>query len=1101
MYTNIRGLKGKKSSLTEILNENKPHLFFITETQLRSNSNEQFDGYTFFSRKREGKQGGGVAFLARNDIKNNLMTHFSERNIEIIWTSIRRKEHPPLFIGTYYGKQETRTNKEEIEKEMELLMEEIEDQKNEGEILLTMDGNAKIGLLDESVSRNGKLLLKLINETNLVIMNKSEKCKGKITRQNTKNLNEFSAIDFVLVTQPVEQWIRKMEIDEQGMYKISGRNQTDHNTITIDMTITNPVLIKPIKRTGWNIKAPEEKWIQFEEEIRKSCVDATKIIEDGSMTFEDKYKKWYRQIDVAARSTIGKTTYKEGYKVKPSMETKKLREIKKEMKKDIQTEKDKEKKKLLIEKYKQVQETAKEQITKEKTDITKRKLEKIKNDKTGKLLWKEKKIVTRNPALETLTIKDDKGQRQYLPEDIKETTAKYYESLFKKKQFPHHPYHLSVQEDILSYSNNFEYENMRHNRTPEIDDIAEIILNKKNGKSTPDLKNEMLKRPGEAMIKMIYPLITTIWREEKIPSNWNIGNITSIWKGRGDKEDPNNQRGITTSSSIGTILDSIIDNRIISTVPFTQAQGGGKKGASTYDHLFILRAIIDIAKNQKRPLFLTFYDVSKAYDNVDNEDMLKIIWDKGLRGKAWRILKKLNNNLKAKINTRYGPTRVLNMEIGGKQGSRLTGRMFSKLMDMLQEEIEPTGEGFQLQQGLTIPYLLWVDDVVSCVEGQENQKRILKRVNEFGIKHKLKWGAAKCNVIKIGKHENDKQDEWMLGDEKIEETDSYKYLGDIITFDGKNDKNLEARKNKTTASVVSINTIASSDVLRGIETSVLLELHDKVILSALLTNAEAWTLNKSNQDDLNKTEVQALKYMFDLPAHTPTPAIIYSFGVIYTHLRIDQKRLIYLHRLLNYKDDTWTKQTLMTLINLNIGWGKSIKETLIDYDLPTNLETIRKETKRRWKRTVKERIDVKNKIRLHDDCHKKEQGILKPKTKTKHIIKHIESYEYQRAPLSEILYCTRQQTKTIMIARYGMLECGKNFKGSLRETCTHCNELDDENHRLNYCEKFQDINLYNSTCKVNFDDVFSSDEQIIKSVITHIEKVWNVKTAHGCMQG
>ena len=642
---------------------------------------------------------------------------------------------------------------------------------------------------------------------------------------------------------------------------------------------------------------------------------------------------------------------------------------------------------------------------------------------------------------------------------------------------------------------------MRHNRTPEIDDIAEIILNKKNGKSTPDLKNEMLKRPGEAMIKMIYPLITTIWREEKIPSNWNIGNITSIWKGRGDKEDPNNQRGITTSSSIGTILDSIIDNRIISTVPFTQAQGGGKKGASTYDHLFILRAIIDIAKNQKRPLFLTFYDVSKAYDNVDNEDMLKIIWDKGLRGKAWRILKKLNNNLKAKINTRYGPTRVLNMEIGGKQGSRLTGRMFSKLMDMLQEEIEPTGEGFQLQQGLTIPYLLWVDDVVSCVEGQENQKRILKRVNEFGIKHKLKWGAAKCNVIKIGKHENDNQDEWMLGDEKIEETDSYKYLGDIITFDGKNDKNLEARKNKTTASVVSINTIASSDVLRGIETSVLLELHDKVILSALLTNAEAWTLNKSNQDDLNKTEVQALKYMFDLPAHTPTPAIIYSFGVIYTHLRIDQKRLIYLHRLLNYKDDTWTKQTLMTLINLNIGWGKSIIETLIDYDLPTNLETIRKETKRRWKRTVKERIDVKNKIRLHDDCHKKEQGILKPKTKTKHIIKHIESYEYQRAPLSEILYCTRQQTKTIMIARYGMLECGKNFKGSLRETCTHCKELDDENHRLNYCEKFQDINLYNSTCKVNFDDVFSSDEQIIKSVITHIEKVWNVKTAHGCMQG
>ena len=386
MYTNIRGFKGKKPSLTEILNENKPHLFFLTETQMRSDSNEQIDGYTFFGRKRNGGLGGGVAFLARNDIKSNLMTHYSERNIEIIWTSIRRKAHPPIFIGTYYGKQETRTNKEEIEKEMELLMEEIEEQKNEGEILLTMDGNAKIGLLNESVSRNGKLLLKLIEETKLVIMNRSEKCKGRITRQNTKNKDEFSAIDFVLVTDPVEKWIKQMEIDEKGLYKISGRNQTDHNTIIIDMTIANLDQIKPTKRVGWNIRAPEEKWKRFEEELRRTYESAMKILENNNLEMEEKYNKWYTQIEMAARSTIGKTTYKEGHKEKPSSETQKLRKIKKELKKDIQKEKDKEKKQLLIDHYKQIQEMAKEQISKEKSEMIRKKFERIKNDKTGKSL-------------------------------------------------------------------------------------------------------------------------------------------------------------------------------------------------------------------------------------------------------------------------------------------------------------------------------------------------------------------------------------------------------------------------------------------------------------------------------------------------------------------------------------------------------------------------------------------------------------------------------------------------------------------------------------------------------------------------------------------
>merc|ERR1739838_461242 len=118
-----------------------------------------------------------------------------------------------------------------------------------------------------------------------------------------------------------------------------------------------------------------------------------------------------------------------------------------------------------------------------------------------------------------------------------------------------------------------------------------------------------------------------------------------------------------TSSSIGTVLDTAIDNRIESVVPFTQAQGGGKKGSSTCDHLFILRAIIDISIKEKRPTFLTFYDVSKAYDHADNNDMLTILWEKGLRGKLWRILQNLNTELKAIVKTRYGHTREFEMEI------------------------------------------------------------------------------------------------------------------------------------------------------------------------------------------------------------------------------------------------------------------------------------------------------------------------------------------------------------------------------------------------------------------------------------------------------
>lgn len=102
------------------------------------------------------------------------------------------------------------------------------------------------------------------------------------------------------------------------------------------------------------------------------------------------------------------------------------------------------------------------------------------------------------------------------------------------------------------------YENLPYNLMPEIIEIEEAIQNKSNGKSTTDVKNEMLKRPGEKMSKFIYPLIKIIWEEETVPSSWNLGHVTSIWKGRGDKECLSNHRGITIASTIGAIVETLI---------------------------------------------------------------------------------------------------------------------------------------------------------------------------------------------------------------------------------------------------------------------------------------------------------------------------------------------------------------------------------------------------------------------------------------------------------------------------------------------------------------------------------------------------------------
>ena len=149
-------------------------------------------------------------------------------------------------------------------------------------------------------------------------------------------------------------------------------------------------------------------------------------------------------------------------------------------------------------------------------------------------------------------------------------------------------------------------------------------------------------------------------------------------------------------------------------------------------------------------------------------------------------------------------------------GRRLTGRLFAKLMDVLGEELMSINEGFKITSEFLIAVLLWVDDVVSFVKGPENQKRMLEIIHEFAIKHKLKWGNSKCGIMRVGKHKKG-QEKWNLGDQEIQESDVYKYLGDEITSDGKNKKNISARMNKLAMTTVSINTIATNEIMNKIQ--------------------------------------------------------------------------------------------------------------------------------------------------------------------------------------------------------------------------------------------------------------------------------------------
>ena len=294
-----------------------------------------------------------------------------------------------------------------------------------------------------------------------------------------------------------------------------------------------------------------------------------------------------------------------------------------------------------------------------------------------------------------------------------------------------------------------------------------------------------------------------------------------------------------------------------------------------------------------------------------------------------------------------------------------------------------------------------------------------------------------------------------------------------------------------------INTTASSDVMRGIETKVILSLYETCVLPCLLNNAESWTLSISEEKKLDTIGIKLVKRLFGLPTTSPNVSVIFTFGLLYITQVIDKKRFIYLHKILTHPETQWTHKVFLELIRLDIGWARNILEKLNEYDLETDLECIKKFTPNEWKNKVHVAVLKRNGEKLMQNCTTSDENGVKISTKTKHIHNILTNCKYSGEPIKCIIGTDKQRARSIFLAQNHMLECGANMKGTISEMCRDCQIRDDESHRMNHCKKYareNDDGIY------AFDDIYNDDVEIVNKIVDEIEKVWETRYANGRMK-
>ena len=252
----------------------------------------------------------------------------------------------------------------------------------------------------------------------------------------------------------------------------------------------------------------------------------------------------------------------------------------------------------------------------------------------------------------------------------------------------------------------------------------------------------------------------------------------------GDKRDPLNYRGITLLSVVGKAFAALINARLMVFCEkggvLADEQAGFRRGRACIDQIFILKEVLNMRKGKKgKRTYTCFIDVKKAYDRVWRAGLWKTLWDKGVRGKMWRVIKSYYGRVESSVCVNGGQTDWFGIDVGVRQGCVLSPILFDVFVDGLARAVKATGLGVNVDGDEPLALLLYADDLVLIADSEKDLQKMLDEVHRHCKMWRVELNQKRTKVVVFGKRGVGGVS-LRCGDMAIDEAAEYKYLGLIF---------------------------------------------------------------------------------------------------------------------------------------------------------------------------------------------------------------------------------------------------------------------------------------------------------------------------------
>ena len=424
--------------------------------------------------------------------------------------------------------------------------------------------------------------------------------------------------------------------------------------------------------------------------------------------------------------------------------------------------------------------------------------------------------------------------------------------------------------------------------------IKQLSKNKSPGEDS--IPAEVYVYGGDSLVEKLVELFVIIHNHEELPQQFKDPVIVHLYKNKGDRQSCDNHRGVSLLSIAGKILARILLNRLLDHLSanhlLPESQCGFRKERGTVDMVFAVRQIQEKCIEQNMNLYMTFVDLTKAFDTVCREGLWRILAKFGCPPKFVNLIKQFHDGMQAKVKSHGKMSEPFPVTNGVKQGCVLAPTLFSIMFSaMMQEAFSPPPPGVNITyrndggvfnnttklkaktktKETLVCDLLFADDCALLTHTEKDMQECVDAFSSACDNFGLTISTKKTEVL----HQpaplstNATAPLVKVHDTPLKVVDTFTYLGSTVSTSARIDDEVTTRLGKASAAFGRLRKRVWN--VSGIRTETKLSVYNAVVLPTLLYGAETWTVYQTHAKKLNHFHLSCLRKVMGIKVMDKIP--------------------------------------------------------------------------------------------------------------------------------------------------------------------------------------------------------------------------------------